>query len=70
MKKTIVFVYAKDGKILVLNTYQAQIRNRKLLKKGWIHTHTLDACVFIKYLLNECEDVDLIEEIRLLKIKG
>jgi len=42
------------------------LKEHQLLNEGWAHTQTLDACVYIQYLHNNCEDVDLIEEIRSL----
>ena len=66
MEQTFAFVYSKDGKIKVLNIEEAKRLQYELLKDGWVHTQTLDPCVYIQYLHNECEDVDLIEEIKTL----
>ncbi len=63
MKETFVFVYAKGGKIKALNIEEAKKLQDELKKDGWVHTQTLDACVYIQYLHNDCEDVDLIDEI-------
>ena len=57
MENTFVFVYAKDGKIKALNIEQAQRLQDELKKDGWVHTKTLDACTFIQYLHNDCEDL-------------
>jgi hypothetical protein len=44
-----VFVYHKDGKIKVLDNEESFWQDEKLIKKGWKHTATLDACKFIEY---------------------
>lgn len=64
--KTFVFVYAKDDKIKVLNIEESKERHAELINLGWIHTHTLDGCVWIQYLHNDCEESDLIEEVKSL----
>ena len=66
MEKTYVFVYAKDGKIKALNTEEAKRLQDELVKAGWVHTQTLNACVYIQYLHNDCKEIDLIEEIKSL----
>ncbi len=60
---TFVFVYAKNGKIKVLNIDSSIKNNNELINDGWVHTKTLDACVYLQYLHNNCEEVDLIYEI-------
>jgi len=60
---TFIFVYAKDGKIKVLNIDTAIKIREELINNGWVHTKTLDACVYLQYLHNNCEEVDLIDEI-------
>ncbi len=37
-----------------------------MLDDGWVHTQTVDACVYIQFLHNKCEDVDMIDEIKSL----
>lgn len=67
MEQTFVFVYAKDGKIKALNLEEAKRLQDELVKEGWIHTHTLDACAYIQYLHNDCDEVDLIDEMKFLR---
>ena len=61
-----VFVYAKESEIKVLNIENAKILHKQLLEVGWLHTQTLDACMYIEYLHNHCDEVDLIEEVNSL----
>ncbi|MCO5250753.1 MAG: hypothetical protein M9949_04940 [Candidatus Kapabacteria bacterium] len=58
-----VFVYAKDGIIEVRSIAESKRLHDQLISDGWVHTKTLDACVYLEYLHNECEceDVDLID---------
>lgn len=67
MEQLFVFVFAKDGKIEALNIEDAKRLQNELVKNGWVHTKTLDACAYIQYLHNDCEEVDLIDEIKSLK---
>jgi hypothetical protein len=66
MEEAFVFVYTKDGKIKVLNIEEAKRLQYELVKGGWVHTQTLDACVYIQYLHNDCEEIDLIDEMKSL----
>lgn len=66
MEQPIVFVYAKKGKIIVLNLEESQKRNDELLSDGWVHTQTLDPCIFIAYIHNECNADDLVQEVNSL----
>jgi hypothetical protein len=61
-----IFIYAKEGKITALNIEEAKKRNDQLLKDGYIHTQTLDICCWLQYIHNDCEEVDLLEEIKTL----
>lgn len=55
---TTIFVYAKDGKIKVLDLESALDGGEEKLKnEGYIHTATLDPCRFIEYLCNESQNV-------------
>lgn len=55
---TTIFVYAKDGKIKVLDLETAlNGEEDKLKSEGYIHTSTLDPCRFIEYLCNESKSV-------------
>lgn len=66
--KTFVFIYSYGGKIKALNEETAKKQNYELLKRGWTHTHTLDACLWIEYLHNKCNNIELLEEINSLSI--
>jgi hypothetical protein len=55
MEEAIIFVYAKDGKIIVLPTNEAIKQKETLQKEGWEHTNTLNSCTFIEYLFNSTE---------------
>ncbi len=66
--QTFVFVYSYGGKIKVLNEETAKKQNYELLKRGWKHTHTLDACTWIEYIHNNYEFIDVHEEIKSLSI--
>lgn len=61
-----VFVYAKDGKIKALIFKEAKSRHDELISDGWVHTETIDACRYIQYLHNDCEEV--IDEIMKLSV--
>lgn len=55
---TTIFVYAKDGKIKVLDLETAiNGEEDKLKSEGYIHTATLDPCRYIEYLCNESKSV-------------
>jgi hypothetical protein len=56
MKNVFVFVYAKGNEIKVLDTEQSKLLDGDLKKDGWKHTTTLDACIFIEHLHNNCDD--------------
>lgn len=53
-----VFVYVKDGKIKALGMYKSLKKEKKLLEQGWIHTATLNPCVFIEYLCNSSVSIE------------
>ena len=61
-----LFVYAKDDKIKVLNTEVAIDSNDRLLKQGWKHTATIDACRWLENIYNDLDEEDAITEIRQL----
>jgi hypothetical protein len=63
---TIVFIYARDGKIKALPMEPATDHLR-LLHDGWSHTTTLDACTFIEYLCNVSDEI--VNDIYSLKTK-
>lgn len=64
MSTTFAFIYAKNGIIKVINHDDAKELHVGLLRDGWKHTTTLDPCVFIRYLHNDCENIR--REIKLL----
>ena len=66
MEEVIIFVYAKDGKIKVLGIDSVLRLEEELLKDGWVHTQTLNACVFLQYLHNFCDAEDLVDEMKSL----
>ncbi len=70
MQQTFVFIYAKGMEIKALNIEESKRLNDELLKEDWKHTQTLDACVWIQYLHNNCEDVDLYDEVKSLSKVG
>ena len=71
LEQVFVFIYAKDRKIKALNIEDSKRLNKELLKEGWKHTQTLDVCVWIQYLHNNCEVVDLYDDVKSLsKVVG
>ena len=66
MKEVFVFVYAKGEKIKVLSIEESKRLNDYLIKNGWKHTQTLNACIWIQFLHNDCENVDLFDEVKSL----
>ena len=67
----IVFIYQKGNVTRVLSSgmEDTQQRSEQLLKNGFIHTTTLDARVFIEYICNLKEEVDVYSEVQELKRK-
>ena len=57
MEQTFVFVYAKGYEIKVLNLGESKMLDAKLKSEGWKHTSTLNACTFIQYLHNDCDNI-------------
>ena len=66
MKQVFVFIYAKGKEIKVLNIKESKRLNDSLIKEGWKHTQTLEACVWIQFLHNDCALVDLFDEVKSL----
>lgn len=48
--ETPIFIFAKEGKVRALNINDAM--ELKLNEKGWKHTATVEATVWIEYCLN------------------
>lgn len=61
--ETIIFIYHKDGKLKGLDLVQAKTENDQLIADGWEHTRSLNPCVFIEYLFNQCDPYDRLNEI-------
>jgi hypothetical protein len=57
MEQVFVFIYAKGKEIKALNIEESKRLNDSLINEGWKHTKTIDACVWIQYLCNDCEDL-------------
>jgi hypothetical protein len=66
MEQVFVFIYAKGKEIKALNIEESKRLDSELKSNGWKHTRILDACVWIQYLHNDCEDVDLFDEVKSL----
>ena len=60
---TPLFIYAKKGKIKALPLVEAKGQGEALIKEGWKHTHTLDACKFLEYLHNDCGYAEMIAHV-------
>lgn len=63
---TIIFIYAKKNKIKALNLEYARKKETALISKGWAHTQTIEPCIFIQHLFNECQDFDIIHKVKSL----
>lgn len=61
--KSVVFVYAKNKEIKVLDLDKSKELGEELVADGWVHTHTLEAAVFLNYLY-KLSDEDVLDEIR------
>ena len=70
MEQVFVFIYAKGKEIKALSIEESKRLNDSLIKEGWKHSQTLDACVWIQFLHNDCEDVDLFDEVNSLSNIG
>jgi hypothetical protein len=66
MEKLFVFIYAKGNEIKALNIDESKRNDAELKSDGWKHTQTLDVCTWIQFLHNDCEDDDLIYEVKSL----
>lgn len=59
----IVFIYYKEAKIQVLDISNAKKSHNELLENGWKHKGTLNACVFLENLHNDCTPTDVVSKI-------
>jgi len=57
------FIYAKNEKIKVCGLAEAKATEKQLLADGWVHTSTMDICVFLEYLHNECTAEEALKEL-------
>lgn len=64
MEQLFVFVYSINNEIKALSYSESINLHEKLISEGWKHTHTLDACVYIQYLHNDCDNI--VDEIKSL----
>ena len=53
-----VFVYAKDGKIKVLDMEKSLKLHNSLIEKGWIQTASLNPCIFLEHLCNKSVTIE------------
>ena len=64
MERYFVFIYSKEGKIKVLNLEKSKKEHDDLILDGWVHSSTLDPCVWIAHLYNYCDDeIDVLKEV-------
>jgi hypothetical protein len=61
-----IFIYHKDGKIKVLDFETSKVLHNQMIDNGWLHTTTLNPCVWIEYLFNQCEIEDLFDNVKSL----
>ena len=61
--RAIVYVFAKDNEIMVLDTINARALHAHLIEGGWKHTQTIDACLYIENLYNKRCEIDLVQEL-------
>lgn len=67
MNVPIVFVYAKDDKIKVLDLEKSKAEHDSLLADNWKHTATLNACVYIEYLYMVDNPLEILKELKTAK---
>lgn len=63
--KPMVFIYIKDGMYQCLNEEQHFAAHEVLVERGWKHSGTIDASLWLESYLNRGETgrMELIEEI-------
>jgi len=52
-----VYIYTKDGKIETLDVGASVKAHERLAKEGWVHAHTINACLFFERFYNERQDI-------------
>lgn len=60
----LIFVYKKNKKIKVLSFISAKINHDDLIKKGWEHIASINACIWAEMLLNAKNPIEMINELR------
>lgn len=55
---TVIFTYSKNGILKVIDDEATQNTHDELLLNGWIHTATIDPCVYLQYLCNESKTIE------------
>ena len=60
-----IFVYAKDGEIKCLSPSEANTET--LTSNGWVHTATIDPCIWIESLANGSNQSDMLDELQFTK---
>lgn len=64
MEDAVVFIYAKNHVIKVLSLEDAKEQHSDLISNEWKHTNSINACIFLTHLHNECENVfDAVKEL-------
>ena len=58
-----VFVYSKNDMIKVIGLEDATESHNDLINNGWVHTQTIDACKWIEFLHNSCNEYKIFNEI-------
>ena len=66
-KQIFLLVYAKHGKIKVINSEAGILQHDELLEDDWLHTATIDPCIFLEFTHNKCKDIE--KQIRSLSIE-
>lgn len=66
MGDSLVFIYTKNNKIKALSLKGAIDYSEELLLDGYIHTETIEASMFIENVHNNCNDAEILSEIKLL----
>lgn len=61
-----VFVYHKAGELKVLDTDDARKQHDKMMDNGWVHTATLNPCVFIENLFT-LSDSEIVNNVKSLE---
>ncbi len=65
---SILLIYVSEDKshTEVLSVDDAKAMHYNLIESGYLHTNTIDACNYIKHLLNDC-NVNITKEVKKLK---